>query len=231
MKDSLEAETAGTPIGRIERGDEAFSHAARHSRRVRVLKIVLPVIAAVASAVLLGYSFLYSIGGESVNPGSMSIESGNLVMDNPSLDGFTNANLPYHMTAARARQAIGGEDGAILLEEISATVPIDDRNEASIQAAAGTYERANDRLELTDSITVRTTTGIFARLQSAQIDMDSGELTTQEPVEIDTEGMQVRANRFNAMGGGDRLIFEDRVRVNIDPGQVRRASAEGEEDE
>ncbi|WP_274423631.1 LPS export ABC transporter periplasmic protein LptC [Chelativorans sp. YIM 93263] len=232
MQDGLEAETAGTPIRRSERGEEAFSRAARHSRRVRVLKFVLPVVAVVASALLLGYSFLFSIGGDSVNPGSVSIESGNLVMDNPSLDGFTSANLPYHMTAARARQAIGGEDGgAILLEDISATVPIDEHNEASIRATAGTFERGNDRLKLDDSITVRTTSGITARLQSAEIDMDSGSLTTEDPVEIDLDGIQVRANKFNATGGGERLVFEDRVRVRMDPKQVRRTSAQRKENE
>lgn len=231
MQDGLEAGRAGTSVGRSERGEKAFSRAARHSRRVRVLKFVLPAVAAVASALLLGYSFLFSIGGDSVDPGSLSIESGNLVMDNPSLNGFTSANLPYHMTATRARQAIGGEDGAILLEDISATVPIDADNEASIRAAAGTFERGNDRLKLDDSITVRTTSGIFARLRSAEVDMESGSLTTEDPVEIDIDGMQVRANKFNATGGGERLVFEDRVRVRMDPKQIRHAPAQGEENE
>lgn len=232
MNGADKADPNSAPIGHTERGADIFRKAERHSRRVRVLKIALPLIAVVASCILLGYSFLFSVGGGTVDPGAMSIESGNLVMDNPSLDGFTKENLPYSMTAARARQAIGGDGDAIALEEIRATVPISADNQATISAESGTFDRQADRLTLKDAITLRTTSGVVARLQSAEVDISSNELSTDEPVEIDLEGMRVRANTFRA-NGSSRMVFEDRVRVEIDPKQIRQSQqdteAEGKE--
>lgn len=227
MNYARKAGTDRTAIGHTERGADAFLKANRHSRRVRVMKIALPTVAVVASLFFVGYSFLFSVGGGAVDPGSMSIESGNLVMDNPSLDGFTSDNRPYSMTAERARQAIGGDANAIALEEITATVPIDSENQAMISAGSGTFDRQNDRLTLQDAVTLRTTSGVVARLKSAEVDIATSELKTDEPVEIDMEGMRVRANTFRS-DGGKRLIFEDRVRVEIDPKQMQRAAAGAE---
>lgn len=232
MNGAKKADPNSTPIRPVERSADIFRKAERHSRRVRVLKIAFPLIAVVASCFLLGYSLLFSVSGGTVDPGSMSIDSGNLVMDNPSLDGFTKENLPYSMTAARARQAIGGNANAIALEEIRATVPINADDQATISAESGTFDRQNDRLTLKNAVTLTTTSGVVARLQSAEVDIGSNELTTDEPVEIDMEGMRVRANTFRA-DGSSRLIFEDRVRVEFDPKQMRRSQqdteAEGDE--
>lgn len=209
-----------------ERGVEAFAQAERHSRNVRMLKIVLPSAAAVVAIAFLGYSLFSSGGMASVDLGSASIENGKLVMSNPSLDGFTNENLPYHMTAARARQAIGSETAAIELEGIEATVPIDSGNSASISAEAGTFNRQGNTLSLDTGITLQTTSGIRARLSSADIDMAAGTLSTDDPVAIEINGMSIQADTFSASDGGKKLVFDRRVRVTLDPESIRRAQGE-----
>ncbi|WP_265515956.1 LPS export ABC transporter periplasmic protein LptC [Nitratireductor luteus] len=209
-----------------ERGAEAFAQAARHSRNVRVLKFVLPTTAAVVAVVFLGYSLLSPGGMASVDLGSASIENGKLVMSNPSLDGFTNDNLPYHMTATRARQAIGSETAAIELEGIEATVPIDNGNSASISAEAGTFDRQGNALSLDTAITLETTSGIRARLSSADIDIAAGTLSTDDPVAIELNGMSIEADAFRASDGGKKLVFDRRVRVTLDPENIRRAQGE-----
>lgn len=214
-------------IQRSERGAEAFAQARRHSRRVRMLKFVLPAAALLVSALFLGYSLRPStLGGGKIDLGTASIEDGNLVMANPTLEGFTEEDLPYTMTAARARQPIGTPTGAIDLEEINATVPIDEDNQAVISAAAGTFDRQNERLTLNGEVVLETTSGLVARLRSADVNMADRSLTTDEPVEIDMNGMHIEAETFRASNGGGVLVFERRVRMEIDPAQVRRTQGE-----
>ncbi|UUP17935.1 hypothetical protein NTH_02411 [Nitratireductor thuwali] len=209
-----------------ERGEEAFAKAERHSRTVRMLKFVLPTSAVVVAVAFFGYSMLSSGGMASVDLGSASIEDGKLVMSNPSLDGFTDENLPYHMTATRARQPIGSETAAIELEGIEATVPIDSGNSASISAEAGTFDRHGNMLRLDTAITLETTSGIRARLSSADIDIAAGTLSTGDPVAIELKGMSIEADAFSASEGGKKLVFDRRVRVTLDPESIRRAQEE-----
>lgn len=223
------SELGAHAIRRSERGTEAFDRAARHSRRVRRLKILLPVAASFIAVAFLGYSLLPSTGAGGIDLRMLSIEGGKLVMENPTLGGFTDENLPYTMTAERARQAIGGQGDAIQLEGIRATVPIDRQDQATISAEGGIYDRQNNRLALDGAITLRTTSGILARLQSAEVDMASNVLSTEKPVEIEMSGMQIRADSFRAADGGKTLVFQDRVLVQIDPVRAREARVQQQE--
>jgi len=224
------AEVSGmsTPgLSRSERGAEAFARAARHSRRVRVLKIVLPIAALVISGLFLGYSVFAPAGVKALNLDSATIEGGNLVMHNPSLNGFTSENLPYSVTAALARQAIGSDSGPIELEKIQATLPIGDDRQATVTAGGGIFNQQTNRLTLNSAITVESNAGIFAQLNSADVDIASGNLSTNEPVDIEVNGMRVKAKSFHTVDGLERLVFENGVRLEIDPARVRKAQEEG----
>ncbi|WP_309082554.1 LPS export ABC transporter periplasmic protein LptC [Chelativorans sp.] len=230
MNSAVNARSSGLAapsLGRSERGAEAFEHARRHSRRVRALKIVLPAAAVVIGAVFLGYSFLAPTGFDSIDLDSTSIENGNLVMHNPSLNGFTGENLPFHVMAARARQLIGSDAAPIELDEISATLPLDKDRKATVHAGGGVLDRENNHLRLTGTVTFETNFGMYGRLESADVDIASSTLSSDQPVEMKVNGMQVRANNFSATEGGRKIVFEDRVRIEIDPAELRRAQAEG----
>lgn len=213
-------------IRRRERGAEAFALAKRHSRLVRVLKFVLPGTAVLASALFIGYSFLSSTGIGNVDLGLTSIEDGELVMRNPSIDGFTSDDRPYSMTAERARQAVGGDTEKIRLEGIKAFFPIDETNRAAITAPAGLFDRENEYLTLSDGVTLTTTSGIVARLQSATFDIGANALNSDEPVQIEMDGIRIQADTFQASEGGSKLVFEKRVRVELDPATIRQAKDE-----
>ncbi|KFB11401.1 LPS export ABC transporter periplasmic protein LptC [Nitratireductor basaltis] len=209
-------------IRRAERGERDFARAQAHSRRVRAMKWFLPAVASGCILLFVGYSMLSSVTGGDIDLGSATIKDGKLVMANPTLEGFTRNNLPYTMTAARARQEIGSETAAIDLEEITATVPFDDGDQAVITASEGRFDRSGNALTLNQTIELETTNGISARLESADVDVAKGSLKSDKPVEINMDGLSIRADRFSADDGGKVLVFEDRVRVIVDPQKVRR---------
>ncbi|WP_048645485.1 LPS export ABC transporter periplasmic protein LptC [Nitratireductor soli] len=206
-----------------ERGADAFARATRHSHRVRLLKFLLPLSAVALTVAFLGYSFLSSVPRGAVDLATASIEGGSLVMSSPELNGFTSDDLPYKMTAERARQKIGGED-IIELEGIRARVPVDKENFATIEAADGVYNRGENRLDIDSRISLKTTSGITAILESAQIDIGGSSLETSKPVEIELDGTRIAADSFAASDGGKVFVFDKRVRVTIDPSQVRQTA-------
>lgn len=216
--DSRSARAA--PIERTERGEEVFAHARRHSRRVRALKFVLPAIAVVMAAVFVGYSLIASSVKRVADLSSLSFDGSGVVMANPKLEGFTKDDLPYSLHADEARQPLNGQ-GSIKLKGISASVPIDSGNRASITATSGTFNRDKNVLNIDSAITLDSTSGLKARLQSAHIDIAKNALTTDKPVDIDLNGMHIAADGMSAAQGGKSIVFEDKVRVRIEPSELK----------
>lgn len=213
------------------RVDAAFHRAQRHSRRVRVLKFALPTVAALAVAAFVGVSWLSVPAGLSVNIGDTAIENGRLVMAAPKLDGFTGDNRAYSMSATRAIQDLGNT-ARIDLEGIDAKLPFDDTNWVTVAAKSGMLDRGSNTLDLNSAVTVATDTGITAVLQSAKVDIARGDLDTADPVAITLDGARIEADSFQVRERGAVMIFENRVRMQIDGGRLNgETTGEGESNE
>jgi lipopolysaccharide export system protein LptC len=195
---------------------EAFRRAERHSRIVRVLKGALPVLAAALALGFLGYSYVMTPSSVAVQADGSAISDGKLVMANPKLDGFTKDNRPYSMTAIRAIQDFQNE-GVVQLEGISAKLPIDAENWATIGAEGGVYDRDKNTLEIDTEITVKTADGMTAKLKSATLDIAGGGMTTEDPVDIRMDGATITSDTMAIRENGKVLVFEKRVRMDIDP--------------
>lgn len=220
--------TAATPSAQESRVEEAFSRARRHSGRVRFLKLTLPVVAVLMVAAFVAKSWLATPEGVSVELGSTAIEGGRLVMSDPKLDGFTRDNRPYNMTAERAIQDIGNAS-KIDLEGIAAKLPFDDENWVTVAAKSGVLDRDSNTLGLNSDITFTTDTGIHALLRSAVVDMAAGKLETSDPVDITLDGARIEADSMRISEKGAVMVFENRVRMEIDAKRLQTAAnAEGE---
>lgn len=147
---------------------EAFGNAQRHSRRVRVLKLALPILAGIIAVAFPVYSYLVKPAQPPVKADGSAFSNGKLVMANPKLDGFTKENLPYSMTALRAIQDVAKES-IIGLEGIDAKLPLDASTSAVVGAAKGVYNRDANTLQLEKDITVTTTSGMVVKLSLIHI--------------------------------------------------------------
>lgn len=220
---------SGAP-GKPQDGDafeRAYRRARRHSRRVRVLKVALPALALLLIGAVGVYSLVGLPGGVSVNLGVTTLEGGRLVMANPELDGYTPDDRPYSMRAERAIQEVGNTS-VIQLERIGARLPIDAANWADVDAERGVFDREANTLELTDGVTITMDTGMTATLRSATVDIGLGVMSSAEPVEIDMEGSRLSADSMRVTERGGVLIFENRVRMQVDLRRLERAQMDEE---
>ena len=205
----------GMRFGASEKADALFHAAQRHSVRVRVLKTALPVAVIIVGAVFSWYTFLATPNTPvkvEVNNGG---ESGKLVMTSPHLNGYTTDNRPYSMTAAKATQD-AKNSGAISLEGISAELPVGEKGTARIEATFGVYDNANGRLQLDKDFTVTTDEGLHAVLHSADINLKSGQITTDKPVDIRSGNTHILADGMQVKDNGKVLIFENKVQMTVD---------------
>jgi lipopolysaccharide export system protein LptC len=208
------------------RPDEVFARAQRHSRRVRALKVGLPALAVAAVVGFVGWNYLAIPTVNGISLAGAAITDGKLVMANPRLDGFTKDKLPYSMTAARAIQDLANTS-VIRLEDIDATLPVDPARSATVTAKSGVYDNDRSVLMFDSAMTVTTADGMVANLNSARLDMDAGTLSTKDAVEIRTGGSRITAQSMVMSDKGNVIVFEKRVRVDIEPRKTSGNTANG----
>mgnify|MGYP000695882748 CR=1 FL=1 len=211
-----------------EARQQAYGRAVAHSGRVRFARIALPALAVVVLAGMGLFMWLSRVApGVDIDLSGSAIRDGKLVMANPKLDGFTADELPYSVRAARAVQDLTGT-GVIDLERIQATVPLSPEVEARVLAASGLYDSDANTLDITDSLSLETSDGKRAELDSAAIDLEAGSLTTDRPVNVSMPGVELRADRLRVEDNGKRMLFESGVRLVVQPGAFESV-ASGEE--
>lgn len=203
---------------------EVFEHATRHSQRVRVLKFALPTLGLVMAALFVAYTYLMKPIPVEITAEDTSISEGKLVMSAPRLQGYTSDDRAYSVSAERAVQDVTLE-GVVELQGIAAELPYDASNSATIDAAHGVFDRARNALDIDSEISIRTSNGVVARLQSALVDIAGGRMSTTDPVEITYKGASIASDGMSVENNGKVVVFEKRVRVNIEP---RVAEAESQ---
>lgn len=200
--------------------EAAFRRARNHSRKVRFLKLALPVAALLLAGSFAGYSYLSLPGSVSFDVSGSAYADGKLVMANPKLDGYTKENRPYSMTAKRALQRI--DQGSIVeLEGIDAKLPISAEVFATIGADRGIYDRENNTLDVQSPVSVKTDDGTTATFQSAYLEIEKGTFKTDKPIDIRMDGGQITADSMSVLENGKVLIFEKRVKMEIRPDRLK----------
>jgi lipopolysaccharide export system protein LptC len=222
----IRAPTARAPrqIGRSD-GDRAFRVAARHSRFVRFLRFAIPAgIAAVVAVILVATFFnpFRLIAAFPIDPGKISLSGTKIVMELPRLNGFTTDSRPYELTARAAAQDLTKPE-VLELKDISAVVELKDGQRVTIKSINGIYDTKGEMLRLNDHITLNSTSGLEGRLSEATVNVTSGNIVSESPVELKLPNGLLNANRLEVVDNGALILFGGGVEMTLNPDQVRPA--------
>jgi len=202
-------------IGR-EREIGDFENAARHSRRVVVLKKLLPLTGIIIIALILAALLLRPKLPVNITIGSAGIEDGKLVMQNPKLNGFDPQNRPFSVEAVRALQSV--EDPTqVELDQIKAKLPMEDGVWANIVAGNGSFDVTEKKLELGGGINIVTTNGMTMKLSDAYLDLKAGTMVTDREITFTSDNATISSQSMEIFENGDRIIFDTNVRLIIQP--------------
>lgn len=199
---------------------DAYRLAARHSARVRRLKVALPVAALLVGLVFLAVSIARTYLPADLVVESASIEDGKLVMLNPAISGRNDDGISYSMKAERALQDIKQPD-VITLENIRAKMPVNETTIATVEAATGVYDRGGNLLDMTAPFTIRLNSGLEAAFRNAHLDINAGRMHTDEPVSIRSREASIVAQSLRMTDKGKVIVFEGKVVVDVDPAAIR----------
>jgi len=190
-----------------------FISAERHSRWVRALKIILPILALIAAIIFCWFTFFAAPSAKTeirVNTGEG--EGNKLVMTAPKVNGYTKDNRPYALTAEKAIQD-PSRPGIIELRHIAGTVPFGGRGMADITAESAFFDNVNGRLHIDQPFTVVTADGMTLRFLSAEANLQSGQMDSPAKVEISDAGRDLTAGSMQLRDNGRLIYFSGGVHI------------------
>ena len=197
--------------------ERAYKNAQSHSRRVRWVKRLLPVFATGIVCVVVATIYISRPNSSfGIDLPNTTLSDGKLVMANPNLDGFTNEDRPYRVSAKRAIQDLAVQD-ALELEELSAVVELEDGQSARLTSSIGRFVSNANTLNLPSETILTTSDGLRATLGQADINIKTGSVEARNSIKIDNSESVITAESMQIENGGKRIFFEENVRLVLQP--------------
>lgn len=197
--------------------DARFAAAARHSRLVRVLRVLVPTVVALAMAAIVGISIFNPFRLLTKLPldiGNLVVSGTKVTMESPHLSGFSSDQRPYEMWAKAATQDLTVPN-RVELNALRAKVMMEDRTTVTMDALIGLYDTKLQVLDLNQKIFLQSSTGYEARLSQARVDMANSTITSEEPVNVKLLNGTLTADKLKIIEKGDIVRFEGRVVMNL----------------
>jgi len=227
VETTLKANRAGAwEDDEVVRREAARRQATRHSRRVRRLKVVLPIAGGVIVAGI-AVTMLVSAIAPGFDIGALQLSSDGIVMANPHISGHDGKNRSYEVTAERAVQSIL-DPKQVRLEKVDARIKLGDGNWAAFTAGVGAYDGEKESLTLSDGIAIESNDGYRATLSDAKVDLRGGTVVSVTPIELTSDQAKIRAGAISVTDGGKAIVFSDGITVTINPAALKRASGNKE---
>ena len=207
---------------RVSASDQKkFQLASRYSRRVRGLKLGLPIVGALLIGIFVAVAMTAHHLETPFGIATIDLTDGQVVMDSPKLNGFTSSDSKYEIVADRALQDLN-DPKKVVLEKIGAILTLADGNVVSVKANNGKFDIEGENLKLNAGVNVHMSSGYDARLENAVIDIKTGIMKSDSPVFIKAEIGEIRADSMIVRDNGKFIFFENRVRMIVKPNKIRR---------
>ena len=195
--------------------------ARRHTRRVRVLKLALPLLSVALLSTLLVPGGAARRAGMSVAIDGARISGDGISMDNPRISGIGAKGRPFEIQATRAIQNIRNPK-VVTFQELQAKFKMNDQDSVTVTARSGVYDSQLETLKLAGNIRVRSNSGHEADLDSADIDLKRGSMITQDPAVLRTETSLVQGRSLTVSESGNVVALDGGVRMTLLPQGARR---------
>ena len=195
-----------------------FAAAARHSKMVRLLRIAVPAVVALALLIIIGISifnpFRLLLPKLPLDIGNLVVSGSKITMESPHLSGYSPDKRPYEVWARTATQDLNDPDH-VTLGDLRAKVLMEDRTTVTMEAKNGLFDSKQQQLDLRKDIFLQSSSGYEARLSQALIDMGKGTVTSKEHVDVKLLNGTLTADGLSILDGGEVVRFEGHVVMNL----------------
>lgn len=209
---------AGAPLSLVRSAADrakAFRLAQRHSRLVRILKVMLPLFAVgVLGLYFVSSKVTVSLGDLEASISGVKISRERLRMINPRLENVNKDDGVYVMTANWAEQETSNPT-TLFLDTVRAELTEKEGGWSRMAAPKGTFYTKKDELYLYGGITTTTSSGMVAKLKTATVYTKTNRIRSEEPVDVQFLNGNVKALTMEAMTEKQLVFFRGNVRVHI----------------
>ena len=196
--------------------ERAFGAARRHSRKVRILRIVIPaavLLGTIAIVLVTYFNPLRLLAKLPVDIDSVVVSGTKITMQKPRVSGFTRDARAYELSADSAAQDITKPD-VVELHRVRANMQMQDKSMTKVTAESGLYNSKAETIKL-DRNVVFTSSSYQGRLSEAQIDIRKGNVVSEHPVEVTMLQGVLNAGRMEIVNSGDLMRFEGGVTMTM----------------
>jgi lipopolysaccharide export system protein LptC len=192
---------------------DRFRRAYRHSRRVRLLRRLVPGVILGGGLLTLAVTLLAPLAHIDLpfNAGRLSMSGTVLTMETPRLSGYTRASHAYRVVAAEAKQDLT-QSNIVDLKGVRAEFEMANGGLTRINAGEAVVDTTGNKLLGSGGVEVITTTGFHGTTEAAEVDTKAGTVTSKSPVDITTPTGQIQANQMEILDEGNVFLFAGGVR-------------------
>lgn len=184
----------------------------RVRRRMRRLKIVLPLVALVLFFALVASYRSQNFGQSGFNlPAELPTNMQNMVVE-----GRSDAGTPYRVSVARAE--VRGDDERLLYLTAFKSDLQQSPQALTIEAPNGVLDREQNLFDLNRPVRIRRADGLMMDAGQSVFDIDGAQMRSQDGVLITGPGGRtLSAEAFSINAEAGQHAFSGKVRVYIPP--------------
>jgi len=188
----------------------------RHSRLVSIMKIALPLGAAVLLVVVLYYSGIFDKRDKlDITFREIASLNNDLRMVSPRINGLDASGRPYLLTADTATQS-KTNPSQIALDNVQADLKLTDGDDwVSLSSTSGLLDTETEQIKLSPKIDVYASTGYEFHGVTGMVDFRKGTFSTDDPVEGHGPAGTLRADSMTADNNARKIIFVGHVKMRL----------------
>jgi lipopolysaccharide export system protein LptC len=149
-----------------------------------------------------------------INLNDLIISGTKVTMEQPRMSGFTRDSRAYQLSADAAAQDLTKPD-LVELRKIHAQVQMQDNSTMKMSADNGIYNSKNETLKLDNNILLSSSGGYSGRLSQAMVNIRTGNVVSDQPVELQMLQGKLNANKLEIVDNGDLVRFHDGVVMDM----------------
>lgn len=201
-----------------------LAQARRRSQRVQYLRYALVGAAAASIGLFIGFVFRSALTQEASLPALRGAEA--VTMINPRFTGRDSSGEVFTITADAAQRRRAEAGVVDLVNPV-----MRDANGAELKAPTGYYDRDKGILELYEAVNIKDSAGYSFVSRGARLILGEDRVEGLSPLEGKGPLGDIRADSYEILDGGNRIVFEGNVQTVIYPQPAEApATSESEQD-
>ena len=191
-----------------------LADARKRTAFIRLLRLGLIVLTGLVVAAVIVQILLRSLGGDIQAPVTVGEDAR---MINPRFTGRDENGTPYVVTADAAIRRRGEDTRITELEspQLDYDLIAADEDAEGVLAQTGVFDADARTLDLISEVRFRTRSGHEFLAEHARIFLSDERVVGDSPVEGDGPMGTIRADGYEILDGGDRVVFTGNVRTHI----------------